>query len=52
MLEAGTKGGPVPLEASSGQLMFIMEKVITGKFIRLTLDEVAKTATGPALDNH
>jgi hypothetical protein len=44
MLEAGTKGGPVPLEASSGQLKFLMEKLTTGKFQRSSLAQLAKSA--------
>jgi hypothetical protein len=44
MLEAGTRGGPVPLEATSLQLMFIMDR-ICGKVPRWeTLKELAMTA--------
>jgi hypothetical protein len=44
MLEAGTRGGPVPLEATSLQLKFLMDRV-TGKTPHMeTLKAISSTA--------
>lgn len=44
MLEAGTTGGPVPIEATALQLEFMMDRV-TGKQSRVsTLQEISKQA--------
>lgn len=51
MLEAGTKGGPVPLEASSIQLKAIMEKLMTGKFQATTIIELRETTNESAIRN-
>jgi hypothetical protein len=51
MLEAGTKGGPVPLEASSIQLKAIMEKLLNGKFKASTLVELIETTDESAIHN-
>jgi hypothetical protein len=51
MLEAGTKGGPVPLEASSGQLKFIVKKITTGTFERPSLNSLAEKAPKSAYNN-
>ncbi|KAJ9103614.1 hypothetical protein QFC20_004770 [Naganishia adeliensis] len=49
MLEAGTKGGPVPLQADSLQLGFIMDRVC-GKVPRWdTLKALAMTAPRPVI---
>jgi hypothetical protein len=45
MLEAGTRGGPVPLEATSLQLKLIMERVTAGKFKWATIADLVKTAS-------
>jgi hypothetical protein len=51
MLEAGTTGGVVPLDASSLQLKFIMQRVTAGKFKWDTIVDLDKTAPQPAISN-